>query len=138
MSWRYDVFECNNEADDHSKCEVMTGPPKQLFWNGGWKDAYRLAEALPHAIVVREYKGELGWSRKSVTVFEHIEGGGICLYCREGRGPLCNLPVGNRFLCEPCRIPARRWHEMTMRDHGTEPIRERFVPVIDTLDWEAE
>jgi hypothetical protein len=135
MSWRYSVFPCTNETDDHSTCEAFGGPPADTFWGDGWKDAYRKAEELPHAVVERAYKGDQGWVKTPFVVFEHIEGGGVCFYCRKGRGPLCNTLGGNRFMCDSCRADERRGHEQVMRSYGTEPSRFRYVPIIETLDF---
>jgi hypothetical protein len=137
MSWRYSVFPCTNETDDHNTCEAFGGPPSDILWDERWKDAFRKAEDLPHAIVVREYKGELGWSKKSFTVFEHVEGGATCFYCGRGRGPLCGTPDGNRFICEPCRSGLRRSLEQVAHSYGSEPSRSTYVPIIETVDYES-
>jgi hypothetical protein len=138
MSWRYDVFECNNETDDHSTCEVMTGPPKQLFWDGAWKDAYRMAEKLPHAIVESRYVGDLPYNKTPHVVFEHIEGGGVCWMCGKHRGPLCRTADGNKFVCDRCQGDMRRFVMQRARDVSTDPNRWSYVPIIDTVDWEAQ
>lgn len=135
MSWRYSVFACPNETDDHAMCEVMTGAPIDHFWDDRWKDAYRKAEELPHAVVERAYKGDQGWIKTPFVLFEHIEGGGVCFYCRKGRGPLCNTQGGNRFFCEPCRSDMRRSHEQAIRSYGAEPSPFKYVPIIETLDF---
>ncbi|MET8839677.1 hypothetical protein ABZW67_06215 [Streptomyces rubiginosohelvolus] len=132
MSWRYDVFECNNETDDHDKCEVMSGPP--LHVNIPWKDAYRRAEELPHAVVESRYMGERPYKRTPHIVFEHIEGGGTCWLCGRGRGPLCKTGHGNKFVCDPCQRDMRRQHEHWAREAGMEPSEFTYVPIIDTLD----
>jgi hypothetical protein len=138
VSWRYSVFPCTNKTDDHNTCEAFGGPPSDILWDDRWRDAFRKAEDLPHAIVVREYRGELGWSKKSFTVFEHVEGGATCFYCRKSRGPLCKTPEGNRFMCDSCKRLSRDLHERNARAHGTDPDRWFYVPIIDTLDWEAQ
>jgi hypothetical protein len=137
MSWRYDVFQCTNETADHNTCEAFGGPPVEIFWDGRWKDAYYMAEDLPHAIVVRQYKGELGYGKKSVTVFEHVEGGATCFYCRERRGALCKTPNENRFICPECRSDLRRSHAQAMRSYCVEPTPSMYAPIILTLDLEA-
>jgi len=135
MSWRYDVFECTNETDDHSTCEAMTGPPVDILWDGRWKDAYRKAEELPHGVVESRYMGDQGWSKTPHVVFEHIEGGGLCYFCGKGRGPLCRAGDGDRFLCEPCRKAARDQHSQWARNNGTTPSRFTYVPIIETLNY---
>ncbi|MGW5773134.1 hypothetical protein ACWEVY_28780 [Streptomyces longwoodensis] len=138
MSWRYDVFECGNETDDHAKCEAMSGPPKECFWDARWKDAYRLAASLPHGVVESRYVGDQDYGRTPHVVFEHIDGGGICWLCREGRGPLCRTADGNRFLCDRCQKSRRQEHEQSARQRRWEPNRWLYVPIIETVDWEAQ
>jgi hypothetical protein len=138
MSWRYDVFECNNETTDHHLCEVMTGPPIASFWDYGWKDAYRKAESLPHGVVESRYTGDLPYKKTPHVVFERIEGGGLCWMCGKGRGPLCRTSEGSKFVCEPCQMLSRRQHEQISRDHHRAPDRWAYVPIIDTIDWEAQ
>ncbi|MVO87447.1 hypothetical protein GPA10_22450 [Streptomyces sp. p1417] len=134
MTWRYDVFECNNETADHNECEVMTGPP--ILVNAPWRDAYRKAESLSHGVVERRYTGDLPYKKTPHVVFEHIEGGGTCWLCGRGRGPLCKTSEGGKFLCEPCRREMRQYHELQARSIGTDPSRYSYVPIIDTVEFE--
>ncbi|WP_340376624.1 hypothetical protein U5640_16900 [Streptomyces sp. SS7] len=146
MSWRYDVFACPNETDDHNTCEVWGGAPIDILGGGRWKDAFRKAEALSHGLVTRTYTGKLGWSTKTVTVFERIDGGGVCKGCHkrsqvtgeplspESRGPLVKTPFGNEFMCDACQKSSLAAHKRSTRD----PDRWLYVPIIDTIDFKAE
>ncbi|MEV3860692.1 hypothetical protein AB0J38_41085 [Streptomyces sp. NPDC050095] len=142
MSWKYMVERCGAKQHD-GEC----GPwaVANIKWGADWKAAYRLAEELPHAIVTRAYMGNLGWSKTPHTVFEHYEGGGICKGCAdrsritgdpispESRGPLVQTPAGNEFMCAPCQKAFIGFQKKITR----EPNRWLYVPIIDTLDWEA-
>ena len=138
MTWRYDVFACPNETDDHNACVAWGAAPIGILGGDRWKDAFRKAETLPHGVVTRTYTGNLGWTTKTMTVFERIEGGGICWFCGKGRGPLCKTGEGNRFICVPCQVLSRRMHEQNSRAYGIDPDRWVYVPIIDTLDWKAQ
>ncbi|MER6102421.1 hypothetical protein ABT115_08840 [Streptomyces sp. NPDC001832] len=135
MSWRYDIFECPNEVDDHSTCEAWSAPPIDILWDDRWKDAYLKAESLPHAVVERRYMGDLGWNTTPHIVFEHIDGGGVCFYCRERRGSLCQTAEENRFVCDTCRAGLRRMVLQTARNLGTDPSQFTYVPIIETIDF---
>ncbi|MFF9649706.1 hypothetical protein [Streptomyces sp. NPDC014622] len=134
MSWKYTVEQCNAETHD-GECgpwEVV-----DVMWNGGWRLAYRKADELPHAIVSSQYAGDLGYKKTPHNVFEHVEGGALCWQCVRARGPLCQTANGNKFVCAGCQAEMRRYIEQHARDLGTSPDRWSYVPIIDTLDWEA-
>ncbi|MFF4245207.1 hypothetical protein ACFYY2_12120 [Streptomyces sp. NPDC001822] len=131
MSWRYVVKKCKAETHGE-KCGPWTIVESML--DAGWKDMYRLAATLPHAIVSRTYVGTQNWSTSPYKAFEHIEGGGLCYFCGKGRGPLCKTGDGNHFLCEPCQKISRRDHKQWARDNGTTPSPFTYVPIIETLD----
>ncbi|MFG3176564.1 hypothetical protein ACGFZC_16070 [[Kitasatospora] papulosa] len=132
MTWRYMVKQCTAETHD-GKCELWKIEGVKV--GAGWKDAFRMAEGLPHAVVSRSYTGNQNWSTTPHTVFERIEGGGLCYFCGKGRGPLCKTGDGNHFLCEPCRKLSREDHENWARANGTTPSRFTYVPIIETLDF---
>ncbi|MEV0471014.1 hypothetical protein [Streptomyces prunicolor] len=132
MTWKYTVEECQAENHD-GEC----GPWRvaDIKWGDGWRDAYRKAEELPHAIVSSAYLGNLPYKKTPHTVFEHIESGGLCFYCGKGRGPLCKTVDKNVFICDACQAIYRRMHEQTSRDYGWDPDRRLYVPIIETIDF---
>ncbi|WP_326827446.1 hypothetical protein [Streptomyces sp. NBC_01751] len=134
MPWKYVVEECKAETHDE---ECGPWEVDDIQWGERWKDAYRKAEGLPHAIVSRQYTGALDWSKSLHTAFEHIEGGGLCWQCGKERGPLCQTATGNKFVCAGCQAVMRRSIEQSARDLGIDPDRRSYVPIIDTLDLEA-
>lgn len=145
MTWKYTVEQCGAEKHD-GEC----GPWSlvDVRWGDGWRDAYRKAEKLPHAIVSREYKGDMdGWNRTPHTVFEHIDGGDTCKGCYdrsqvtgepldpESRGPLVQTPRGNEFMCAPCQSAFRTMQKKFADAAGRSLDRWLYVPIIDTVDF---
>ncbi|MFJ8699482.1 hypothetical protein [Streptomyces ardesiacus] len=88
-------------------------------------------------MVTAQYTGELAYSKSPRTVFEHIEGGGPCDFCPEGRGPMCQTIDTNEFICDPCRSTLRQGSEQLSRRLGVEPSRFLYVPIIETVEYEV-
>ncbi|GGP71996.1 hypothetical protein [Streptomyces melanogenes] len=130
-----------------------------MVWNSGWFTAIQKASTHAHAFVQRVNTV----NRSTDTIFEHVEGGGLCKGCwkqhenthadhvldelgvclpcveaQQRRGPLTRTPSGREFMCEPCRDDARSMHVVLAYIEGRDPNPRLYRPEFDIAREDAE
>lgn len=162
--WRYEVWVCKDGWTDPAAHDGTCGlwSCTAIHWNGRWFKAFEDAVPHPHAVVEAiPVDIDPGWKRH--TVFEHIQGGGLCKRCwdrhinshkehvisepmgwcvpcvdaQKRRGPLTRTPNGEEFMCEDCRSAFRRSHERSAYVTGRDPDSRLYRPVLDVAREDA-
>ncbi|MEF3112407.1 hypothetical protein [Streptomyces chrestomyceticus] len=133
-----------------------------IHWNAEWEGAFEEAALQRHAFVQAVPVENPGW--KPHTVFEHINGGGLCKGCwmkhqnshtqhdvdentgacascvkaQQRRGPLTRTPEGKEFMCEECRITFRRWHEQYVHSERRDPDKRLYRTELEVAREDAK
>ncbi|MEU7187427.1 hypothetical protein [Streptomyces sp. NPDC045369] len=163
--WRYEVWVCDTGYERPDQHDGSCGAWKRagIHWNAKWIGAFEEAALQGHAFVQAVPVENPGW--KPYTVFEHINGGGLCVQCwfrherthtehvvdestgtcapcleaQQQRGPLVRMPDGTtEFTCEECRSFMRRWHEQNAYSERRDPNPRLYRTALDVAREDAK
>ncbi|MFI6685388.1 hypothetical protein [Streptomyces sp. NPDC050485] len=154
-TWKYEIWECKTGFTEPHEHDGSCGLWERtaICWDSLWFLAIEKASTLPHAFVQSIYTV----NGKTRTIYEHVEGGGLCHGCWERhenthtkheldektglctpcvdvqkrRGPYTRTASGNEFMCEDCRAAFRRVHEQTAYEMGWDANTRLYRPVLD-------
>ncbi|MGW4240963.1 hypothetical protein [Nocardia sp. NPDC004722] len=106
LEYRWAVLVCSNTSTApgaHDSGCTSFGQVRAL-WGPYDKSLPELATRYPHARVTGALMLCGDFHFGPIDRFEHVAGGGICVFCAAGRGPMVSSLDGPVFACRGCYV----------------------------------